>query len=59
MDLAFDGLKTIKISDINGQLISSLETSSQQLDIKYLSSGIYFVEIQNGVKKSVEKLIVR
>jgi hypothetical protein len=59
VDLAFEGLKTIKISDINGQLISSLETSSQQLDIKYLSSGIYFVEIQNGVKRSVEKLIVR
>ena len=37
VDLAFEGLKTIKISDINGQLISSLETSSQQLDIKYLS----------------------
>tara|TARA_B100001059_G_scaffold82799_1_gene80862 strand:+ start:24487 stop:25932 length:1446 start_codon:yes stop_codon:yes gene_type:complete len=59
VDLAFEGLKTIKISDINGQLISSLETSFQQLDIKYLSSGIYFVEIQNGVKRTVEKLIVR
>lgn len=53
------GDKTIKIVDVSGQLVSLVNTSSQIIDIDYLNSGIYFVEVQNETNLGIYKLIVR
>lgn len=50
----------VQIYDINGREILSLETSENQaIDVSHLSSGVYFVKMENGSKSTTEKLIVQ
>jgi hypothetical protein len=44
---------------MRGQLITSFKTSSEQIDVKNLSSGLYFVEIETDGNRIVDRLIVR
>ncbi len=50
---------TATVSDITGKVIYSQELTSMQtnLDLNFLQSGIYFLEISSGNNKSVKKII--
>ncbi|WP_339917965.1 T9SS type A sorting domain-containing protein [Yeosuana marina] len=52
---------TISIFDINGRLLTSKQLSNPQLEyqlnINYLSHGIYFLEVQSGKLKQIQKFI--
>ncbi len=50
----------IKILDVKGQIISEFISEKQDIDIdlKNISAGIYFVEVNDGQKKAVRKLVV-
>ena len=39
------GNKTIKISDINGRIVSQTNTDSNLFSVAFLTKGFYFVEI--------------
>ena len=47
------------IADINGRQLNSIElfTTDYSLNVSSLSNGIYFLEIQSGDSKSVQKFI--
>lgn len=51
----------ISILDINGRILSKEQSSSismeYQIDIKSLSKGIYFLEVQSGAKKQIVKFV--
>lgn len=50
----------VKIYDISGRLVIQREDNFENIDIKTLDSGIYFVEIKKaGQKLLVEKLMVK
>ena len=55
----FENSSAIKIFDTKGQLMLFDENPSNTIDVSKLSQGLYFVEIINDGKSSVEKLIVR
>jgi len=59
VNFGFEGVKTVRIIDMRGQLITSFKTSSVQIDVKNLSSGLYFVEIETDGNRIVDRLIVR
>jgi hypothetical protein len=59
VNFGFEGVKTVRIIDMRGQLITSFKTSSEQIDVKNLSSGLYFVEIETDGNRIVDRLIVR
>ena len=50
----------ITIYDVQGKRVSvsqNVKESTIQLNTSHLSSGLYFVELQNGSNKSIQKLI--
>ena len=48
------GNKTIKISDINGRIVSQTTTDSNLFSVAFLSKGFYFVEINGHIKKLIK-----
>lgn len=52
----------VNIYDVQGKLVlnvnSKIDGHKVQLDVSYLSKGMYFVELKNNHFKTVEKLIV-
>lgn len=48
----------VKIISVNGVLVHELSYTGDKINIDFLDSGIYFVEIQEGVKTVTSKLIV-
>ena len=63
-DSSENGLVTIKVYDLNGQLKSSKNEFSRigeqifSIDVASFSSGSYFVQLDNGQKMEVQKFIV-
>lgn len=57
------GAVDLQINDLNGRkvLMQKIDdySSSYQLDISHLDTGVYFVEIKTKGKKAVKKLIVK
>ena len=48
----------IQIFDMLGKSILRIENAGNSVDISKLNSGIYFVHIVLGTKKSTKKLII-
>jgi len=48
------GNKTIKISDINGRIVSQTNTDSNLFSVALLTKGFYFVEINGHIKKLIK-----
>lgn len=50
---------TINIVDLTGKLILTVESNDlkKQIDLEFLSAGIYFAEIKNGNIKTVKKIV--
>ena len=59
VNLMFENSSAIKIFDTKGQLMLFDENTTNTIDVSQLSQGLYFVEIINDGKSSVEQLIVR
>ena len=49
-----EGIKTIKILDINGRIISQTTIDSNLFSVAFLSKGFYFVEINGHIKKLIK-----
>ena len=47
----------VQISSVSGSLVASLKNPSKAINVSYLPSGIYFVEIIAGDQRSIQKLI--
>jgi len=52
-----DVLGQVVISDARGQIVLSLESSSNllEIDVRHLDAGIYFVQTANGIQRFVVK----
>lgn len=50
-----DGIKNIRIIDLNGREINKYTTEQNELSLKNLSSGFYFMEINGTVKKLIKQ----
>lgn len=50
-----DGTKNIRIFDINGREINKYTTDQNELSLKNLSNGFYFMEINGTVKKLIKQ----
>jgi Ig-like domain CHU_C associated/Secretion system C-terminal sorting domain len=57
----YNGNAMVEIRDLTGKVIYSAQSAKEltQLDIRYLSNGIYFVKITTSEKSSITKLIVK
>lgn len=58
---AVENNASVVIYDVQGRIVkqSSLTGSENTVDIQNLTSGVYFVNVSNGVKKEVKKLVVK
>jgi len=54
---SFEKASEINIYDLIGHKVKSLQLPSQQIDLKYLASGIYFLEININGNRFVRKFI--
>ncbi len=52
-----DVLGQVEISDARGQIVLSLESSSNllEIDVRHLDAGIYFVQTVNGIQRFIVK----
>lgn len=57
-----DALHSLKIYDSSGKLIKTVAfknlTTTQQLDISNLASGVYFINIQTAQRQETKKIII-
>ncbi len=62
IDLADNKLQNrlVKIIDLNGAIVveSVLRSNKNKIDVSHLSSGIYFIEIYDGLQKFSESIII-
>ncbi|WP_299712166.1 reprolysin-like metallopeptidase [uncultured Tenacibaculum sp.] len=68
-NISFEVLNTekvnLKIFDFRGRLVENLQYKniankfSEELDLEKLNSGVYLLQIQNGVKQTTKKLIIK
>lgn len=61
MDLNGLDQLTIKVLDISGRLVLERTSSSkniENIDISQLENGIYFISLQDGINRRVEKMII-
>ncbi|MCI9846959.1 S8 family serine peptidase [Flavobacterium pectinovorum] len=52
------GVKNIRISDMSGKKVFSLNTADKELDLLRLPSGVYILNIEQDGKTATEKLII-
>lgn len=58
--IAADNIKKIRIISMLGQVVKTMETPKNQIDISNLPNGIYFVKMQlNDTKMVTKKLIIK
>ncbi|RFN58924.1 T9SS type A sorting domain-containing protein [Marixanthomonas ophiurae] len=50
-------IENISVFSINGQVVLSEKSNTNQLDVSTLSNGLYFVEIASGNGTSIQKFI--
>ena len=55
---SIEGLENYKIFNISGQLVASNKTLTNKIDVNFLSNGIYFLELSNGIKTKSLKFVV-
>ena len=53
-----NAVKNIKISDISGKKVLSLQTVNKELNLPNLAKGVYIIEVEQDGKTSTQKLIV-
>ncbi|WP_299834684.1 reprolysin-like metallopeptidase [uncultured Tenacibaculum sp.] len=68
-NISFEVLNTekvnLKVFDFRGRLVENLQYKnvankfSEELDLEKLNSGVYLLQIQNGVKQTTKKLIIK
>lgn len=51
--------KQISIFDVLGKIVLKVETTTKELNVSTLSSGIYIIKIEEGKDSSTRKLIIR
>ena len=52
------GIKEISIFNILGDKIFSVNTFEKSIDLNLLSKGIYFLELRQGKKRGIKRLVV-
>lgn len=53
-----NGIKNIRISDISGKKVLSLETVNKEVNLPNLPKGVYIIKVEQDGKASTQKLIV-
>jgi hypothetical protein len=53
-----NGMKNIRISDISGKKVLSLQTVNKELNLPNLPKGVYIIKVEQDGKTSTQKLIV-
>ncbi len=54
-----DGIYDVKLYTENGKILKELKIENKGvIDIKEVASGVYFIELKNGDKKAVQKVII-
>ena len=51
-------VKNIRMSDMSGKKVFSLNTADKELDLSRLPSGVYILNIEQDGKTATEKLII-
>jgi hypothetical protein len=59
LNIDLEGTKNISLMNVTGQKVLELKTSSRQIDVSSLASGVYFLEVQTGIHLFRNKLILR
>ena len=59
LNIDLEGKKNISLMHVTGQKVLELKTSSRQIDVSSLASGVYFLEVQIGIHLFRNKLILR
>ena len=52
------GMKEISIFNVLGDKIFSVSTFEKSIDLHLLSKGIYFLELRQGKKRGIKRLVV-
>ncbi len=52
------GTKTIFIYDLLGNLVYQVKTQEEQLDLRFLTTGIYIFKVQQDQKTGLKRLVV-
>ncbi len=52
------GTKTIFIYDLLGNLVYQVKTQEEQLDLGFLTTGIYIFKVQQDQKTGLKRLVV-
>ncbi|WP_462281437.1 VPS10 domain-containing protein [Salinivirga cyanobacteriivorans] len=54
-----DGIYNVKLYTESGKILKELEVNNQgMIDIKEIASGVYFIELKNGDRKAIQKIII-
>jgi hypothetical protein len=53
-----NGMKNIRISDLSGKKVLSLQTVNKELNLPNLPKGVYIIKVEQDGKTSTQKLIV-
>jgi len=59
INLENENLKSLKIMDINGRLVKSINNNFSLINVSELHKGIYFVEIETEAYKITKKIVKR
>lgn len=55
----FSGLKTIKVSDLNGRTVLSTQLGSDVLDVSFMDRGFYFLNIEINGASTTKKIMIK
>jgi hypothetical protein len=53
-----NGIKNIRVSDMTGKKVLTLQTVNKELNLPNLPKGVYMIEVEQDGKASTQKLIV-
>ncbi|MDG2153155.1 MAG: T9SS-dependent M36 family metallopeptidase [Crocinitomicaceae bacterium] len=56
---SIEGIEKIELTDYNGRLIKSIFEISNTLDVRFLSDGVYFLNIIHNNGKEIFKIIIQ
>jgi len=55
----FSGLKTLKVSDLNGRTVLSTQLGSDVLDVSFMDRGFYFLNIEINGASTTKKIMIK
>ena len=58
IDLGGEDVSAIRLIDLNGKIVSTLDLNQTQFDMRPYASGMYFIELMNAQQRAIVKIIL-